>query len=126
MLPTGNGQTLTVSFTPTDGTDFKTVTASVPINVLPQPAHRHADAMVIGEQPVFRRKLNKNGKPVGKAVLTGFTLDFNMPLERGGRVESRQITSSTPSRPRRSRRASIASCIRSRTSPSRTRPRAIR
>ncbi len=37
-------------------------------------------AMVIGEQPVFRRKLNKHGKPVGKAVLTGFTLDFNMSL----------------------------------------------
>ena len=36
--------------------------------------------MVIGEQPVFRRKLKKHGKPVGKAVLTGFTLDFNMPL----------------------------------------------
>ena len=36
--------------------------------------------MVIGEQPVFRRKLNKHGKPVGKAVLTGFTLDFNTPL----------------------------------------------
>ena len=37
VLPIGNGQTLTVSFTPTDGTDFKTVSASVPINVLPQP-----------------------------------------------------------------------------------------
>ena len=36
--------------------------------------------MVISEQPVFQRKLNKQGKPVGKAVLTGFTLDFNMPL----------------------------------------------
>ena len=36
--------------------------------------------MVIGEQPVFRRKLNKKGIPVGKAVLTGFTLEFNMPL----------------------------------------------
>ena len=36
--------------------------------------------MVIGEQAVFRRKLNKHGVPVGRAVLTGFTLDFNMPL----------------------------------------------
>ena len=27
------------------------------------------------------RKLNKKGKPVGKAVLTGFTLDFGTPLD---------------------------------------------
>ena len=79
MLATGNGQTLSVSFTPADDIDFKTVTASVAINVVPQtppPAH----AMVISRQPVFRQKLNKKGKPVGKAVLTGFTLEFNMPL----------------------------------------------
>src|SRR5271157_3496104 len=75
VLPAGSGQTLMVSFTPADDTDFKTVTSSVPINVLQPPPH----ALVIGEQPVFQRKL-KNGKPVGKAVLTGFTLDFNMPL----------------------------------------------
>jgi len=73
MLAAGSGQILTVIFTPADDTDFKTVGSSVPINVL-------AQAMVIGEQPVFRRKLNSKGKPTGKAVLTGFTLDFNMPL----------------------------------------------
>ena len=105
VLPAGSDQTLTVTFTPTDGADFKTVTASVPINVLqptptpsptssptptptpsptptptptpvPTPTPTPAPAMVIGEQPVFRRKLNKHGK----AVLTGFTLDFNTPL----------------------------------------------
>src|SRR5271157_697700 len=63
VLPAGSGQTLMVSFTPADDTDFKTVTSSVPINVLQPPPH----ALVIGEQPVFQRKL-KNGKPVGKAV----------------------------------------------------------
>ena len=78
--PTGSGQTLMVSFTPTDDTDFKTVTSSVPINVLPQSTPTPTHAMVIGEQPVFQRKLKKNGKPAGKAVLTGFTLDFNMSL----------------------------------------------
>ncbi len=72
-LAAGNGQILTVSFTPSDGTDFQTVTSSVPINVL-------AQAMVIGEQPVFKRNLNSKGKPIGKALLTGFTLDFNLPL----------------------------------------------
>ena len=77
VLPTGNGQILTVSFTPVELTDFKSVTSSVLINVLPKPTP--PVAMVTSEQPVFRRKL-KNGKPVGKAVLTGFTLDFNMSL----------------------------------------------
>ena len=82
VLPPGSDQTLTVSFTPTDETDFKTVTASVTINVLPQSTQTSAPSyvMVVGEQPVFERKLNKRGKPVGKPVLTGFTLDFNMPL----------------------------------------------
>ena len=40
--------------------------------------------MVISEQPVFKRKLNKFGKPIGKAVLTGFTFQFNMPLSVAG------------------------------------------
>jgi len=34
--------------------------------------------MVIGEESVFQRKLNKHGKPNGVEVLTGFTLKFNM------------------------------------------------
>jgi hypothetical protein len=86
VLPAGSGQTLWVSFTPADAADFQTVTASVPINVLPQPTQTPqptptpAPAMVIGELPVFRRMLSKHRKPTGKAVLTGFTLDFNMPL----------------------------------------------
>ena len=74
ILPQGNGQTLSVSFAPTDGTDFKAVSDSVLINVVPP------SALIISEQPVFQRKLNKRGKPVGKAVLTGFTLEFSMPL----------------------------------------------
>jgi hypothetical protein len=73
VLPTGNGQTLGVTFTPADTIDFKAVSSFVPINVLPQPA------VVISEQPVFQRKL-RNGKPVGPNVLTGFTLRFNLPL----------------------------------------------
>jgi hypothetical protein len=80
VLPTGNGHALMVSFAPNDDTDFKTVTSYVTINVLPQskpPPPPHVT--VIGEQPVFQRAL-KNGKPVGKAVLTGFTLEFSLAL----------------------------------------------
>jgi hypothetical protein len=36
--------------------------------------------VIIGEQAVFKRKLNKKGKPTGKAVLTGFALEFSAPL----------------------------------------------
>ncbi|MGO9468383.1 MAG: MBG domain-containing protein [Isosphaeraceae bacterium] len=80
VLPTGNGQMLSVSFAPKDDTDFKSVTSSVRINVVTQSTPPPPQAMVIGEQPVFQRKLNKNGKPTGAEVLTGFTLKFNMPL----------------------------------------------
>ncbi len=36
--------------------------------------------VIIAEQAVFQRKTNKKGKPVGKAVLTGFDLTFSAPL----------------------------------------------
>ena len=36
--------------------------------------------MIVGEQPLFTRKTNKKGKPTGKAVLSGFTLDLSVPL----------------------------------------------
>ena len=35
--------------------------------------------VIIGEQAVFKRKLNKKGKPTGKAVLAGFALEFKAP-----------------------------------------------
>ena len=57
-VPTEPQATITVANTPTS-----TPTATV----------------VIGEQPLFERKLKK-GKPVGKPLLTGFTLDFGVPL----------------------------------------------
>jgi hypothetical protein len=37
VLNAGQGQTLTVSFTPSDTTDYTTATASVVINVAPAP-----------------------------------------------------------------------------------------
>jgi hypothetical protein len=35
---------------------------------------------IIGEQPLFTRKLNKKHKPVGKSMLTGFELDFSTAM----------------------------------------------
>jgi hypothetical protein len=65
----GAGYTLTVTDRNIAGVEATTS----PIDV-------RAQVMVIGEQPVFQRKLNAKRKPTGKAVLTGFTLDFSMPL----------------------------------------------
>jgi hypothetical protein len=76
MLPVGDDQKLSVTFTPTDDSGFQAAASSVFINVVPQTT----PVVVISEQPVFQRKLNKKGKPVGKPVLTGFTLEFNVPL----------------------------------------------
>ncbi len=39
-----------------------------------------APPTIIGEQAVFTRKLNKKHKPVGKQVLTGFSIDFSAAM----------------------------------------------
>jgi hypothetical protein len=36
--------------------------------------------VIIGEQAIIARKMNKKGKPVGKPVLQGFTLEFSGPM----------------------------------------------
>jgi MBG domain len=81
LLPSGNDQELTVSFAPADATDFTVVKASVSINVLPQSITPPPppQVVVIGELPVFRR-VPKHGRTPAKEILTGFRLDFNMPL----------------------------------------------
>jgi hypothetical protein len=38
--------------------------------------------VVVGEQPVFKRKLNNKGKPVGKATLAGLMLQFGTQLDQ--------------------------------------------
>ena len=35
---------------------------------------------IVGERSLFLRKLNKKGKPIGKAVFSGFEFDFSGPL----------------------------------------------
>jgi probable HAF family extracellular repeat protein len=39
-----------------------------------------APLTITGEQPLFRRKTNKKGKPVGKSVLSAFLFDFSEAL----------------------------------------------
>ena len=60
---------------------FDGVTGSTGLLVVtPTPAPTPTQTVIIGEQPIFDRKLNKKGKPMGKAVLSGFTVDFGVPL----------------------------------------------
>ena len=42
---------------------------------------------IIGETAIFQRKTNKKGKPVGKAVLTGFSLTFSEPLNQANATD---------------------------------------
>jgi hypothetical protein len=79
ILAAGNGQILTVTFEPTNATDFKAVTASVPINVVAPAVSTTVE--VVGEQALFERKPNKKGKPAGKAVLTGFAFRVSGALD---------------------------------------------
>jgi len=60
---------------------FGGITGSTGLTVVtPTPAPTPTLTVVIGEQPLLERKLNKKGKPTGKAVLSGFTVDFGVPL----------------------------------------------
>ena len=60
---------------------FDGVTGSTGLTVVtPTPAPTPTQTVVIGEQPLLERKLNKKCKPIGKAVLSGFTIDFGVPL----------------------------------------------
>ncbi len=53
--------------------------------------------VIISEAPLFRRKLNKKGKPTGKPSLSDFTLDFGAPLNpaTAGNPANYQIDSVT-------------------------------
>jgi hypothetical protein len=38
---------------------------------------------IISEQPLFKRKLDKKGRPIGKPKLRGFMFEFDVPLNAG-------------------------------------------
>jgi hypothetical protein len=80
VLAVGDGQVLSVTFAPTDGSDWKTVTGYATIDVLPKSTTTEQPLVLIGELPIFARKHNKNGR----AALTGFRLQFNIPLADSG------------------------------------------
>jgi hypothetical protein len=73
VLHAGLDQTLSVTFTPTDATDYSTVSATTTIKVAAQPV------TIIGEQALFQRKM-KHGKPTGKPMLVGYMIDFSGKL----------------------------------------------
>jgi ELWxxDGT repeat protein len=63
----------------TPGSSSPAPTSTVAPKSTPAPAPTPAPT-IIGEQAIFHRKLNKRGKPVGKAVLIGFALEFSRPM----------------------------------------------
>jgi hypothetical protein len=50
------------------------VNASVPPPVTVTP-------VVTGQSPIFTQRHNRRGKPIGRPVLTGFELDFNVAMD---------------------------------------------
>ena len=59
--------------------------------------HAHPGRWSSASSRSFRRKLNKKGKPVGKAVLSGFTFEFGTPLNpsAAGNAANYQVDSVT-------------------------------
>ena len=78
--------------------------ATVPITVTtpnsPTPTPTSTPPTITGEQVVMKRNLNKKGKPVGKAMLLGFTLDYNTAMDSAtaGLVNNYQVTSTSTRR----------------------------
>ncbi len=63
---------------PTPAGAQATITVANAATPTPKPTPTHT--VIIGEQSIVQRKFNKKGKAAGKAVLTGFTLDYGVPL----------------------------------------------
>ena len=55
--------------------------AEATVRVINTPTSTPTASVVTGQQSLFQRKTNKNGKPTGKPVLSGFTIDFAVPLD---------------------------------------------
>src|SRR5205823_11114381 len=88
VLSAGKGQTLSVTFTPTDTVDYTTATTRATINVAPA-----TPPMITGERVVLTfLKHNKKGKPIGKPVVS-FVFQFNtaMNLATAGNANDYQV-----------------------------------
>ena len=81
------------------GTAQETVTILKQPTPTPTPSPTPTKSAVIGEQPLFQRKLKK-GKPVGAPVLAGFTLEYRIPLSSANAANF-QVDSVTLSRVKR-------------------------
>jgi hypothetical protein len=82
VLPVGNGQTLSVTFTPTDTADYTTATASTSIDVNPAPPPASGVNLVVtkvltrsaGNVVVQLTIANTGGTPATNVILTSVTV----------------------------------------------------
>ncbi len=79
--PTPTPTSPTPTPTPTSPTPTPTPTSPIP-NPTPSPTQSPTPSSlsIIREQPLFHRKTNKEGKAIGRSVLTGFVFDFSEAL----------------------------------------------
>ena len=76
--PTGN-------YRSASGTVNDVINSARPTVPSTHPPHH---PVIIGEQPLFSRKTNKKGRPVGKPVLAGFEFEFSSPLNPASATNS--------------------------------------
>ena len=90
-IPTTNQPTgqITVSFEVSDNSSppntvlgsFVVEVSAAIVSPTSTPTPTPTQAVILGGLPLFQRKLNRKGNPTGKAVLTGFALEFVVPLD---------------------------------------------
>ena len=87
--PTAPG-TETFSIAYGGGTNDEPSNATFPINVTPTPSPTPSPTptplpvVIVGEKAIFKRKTNKEGKPAGQPVLTGFSFTFQDAFDASG------------------------------------------
>jgi hypothetical protein len=102
VLPAGNGQTLSVTFTPTDTTDYTPATARVTINVqqgVPPPPQVYATGTVVNAKPksaksgrsitlaaTVKNLSHRGGVPVGDVVFLDGTTNLKSVALRNGKA----------------------------------------
>ncbi len=76
----GGSPTPTPSPSPTPAPGPSPSSSSSTSTPSPGPSSSPGVATILGEQPVFRRKPNRRGKPVGPPILAGYRLQFSTSL----------------------------------------------
>jgi hypothetical protein len=80
---TGTGYTLTVSSNPAlSTTTTNPFNVTVPVTPPPPPPPPPPAPTIVSESVVLNQKFNKKHKPIGKATLSGYTINFSTTMDQ--------------------------------------------